>query len=284
MFLQTASKVAWRDLRAAPAKFIFVVLAVAVGVAALSGVKGFGYAFKGMLLKNAKQLIAADVQAQTWNNPTADQLRSMEQIGSQFGRLTRVTETISMARSDTQRVPQMVSVKAIDPSSYPYYGNLGLKPPRPLATLLCDDSSAVVTPELLMRLKVQPGDQIQLGGKAFRIAGTLTAEPDRLASGFGPGMRVLLNRAGLERTGLIQFGSRAAQRFLFKLRPDTNLDAVRDQLKAAMPRVFLTDYREGSPVVGKAIDNTTTFLSLISLIALIVGSLGVAMAMYSHLQ
>jgi putative ABC transport system permease protein len=36
--------------------------------------------------------------------------------------------------------------------------------------------------------------------------------------------------------------------------------------------------------VGKAIDATTTFLSLISLIALIVGSLGVAMAMYSHLQ
>ncbi|MBV9155111.1 MAG: FtsX-like permease family protein [Acidobacteriaceae bacterium] len=48
--------------------------------------------------------------------------------------------------------------------------------------------------------------------------------------------------------------------------------------------MFLSDYREGSPIVGKAIDNTTTFLSLISLIALIVGALGVAMAMYSHLQ
>ncbi len=36
--------------------------------------------------------------------------------------------------------------------------------------------------------------------------------------------------------------------------------------------------------MGRAIDNTTTFLSLISLIALIVGALGVAMAMYSHLQ
>ena len=36
--------------------------------------------------------------------------------------------------------------------------------------------------------------------------------------------------------------------------------------------------------MGKALDATTTFLSLVSLIALIVGSLGVAMAMYSHLQ
>src|SRR5947209_9950871 len=186
-----------------------------------------------MLLKNAKQLIAADVQAQTWNDPTAEQLRRIEQVGSRFGRLTRVTETVSMARSDKQRVPQMVSVKAVDPAAYPYYGNLGLKPARPLASLLCDDSSVVVTPELLMRLKVQGGDRIQLGGKEFRIVGTLIMEPDRLASGFGPGMRVLMNRAGLERTGLIQFGSRAAQRFLIKLRPTANLDGVRDELKDA---------------------------------------------------
>ncbi len=78
--LRTASKIAWRDLHAAPAKFLFVVLAVAVGVAALSGVKGFGYAFKGMLLRNAKQLIAADVQAQTWNDPTPDQLKQLQRI------------------------------------------------------------------------------------------------------------------------------------------------------------------------------------------------------------
>jgi len=136
----------------------------------------------------------------------------------------------------------------------------------------------------LLRLKVRQGDVIRLGGKEFRITGTLLTEPDRLASGFGPGMRVLMSRSGLDRTGLIQYGSRAAQRFLFKLKPNVDLDKMKSDLKAALPHVFITDYREGSPVVGKAIDNTTTFLSLVSLIALIVGSLGVAMAMYSHLQ
>jgi putative ABC transport system permease protein len=93
-----------------------------------------------------------------------------------------------------------------------------------------------------------------------------------------------MTRAGLDRTGLIEYGSRAAQRFLFKLNPKVDLDRLRDQLKAILPRVFISDYREGSPTIGKAIDDTTTFLSLISLIALIVGALGVAMAMYSHLQ
>ncbi|MBV8864783.1 MAG: ABC transporter permease [Acidobacteriaceae bacterium] len=282
--LRTASKIGWRELRAYPAKFAFVVLAVAVGVAALSGVKGFGYAFRGMLLRNAKQLIAADLQAQTWETLTPSQLSHIESIGASNGRLTRVTETVSMAASNRQHIPQMISVKSVDPQVYPFYGKIGLQPARSLGSLLANDSSVVVTPELEMRLKVRPSDTIRLGGKDFKITGTLIAEPDRLASGFGPGMRALVSRAGLDRTGLVQFGSRAAQRFLFELRPGADLDSIKDQLKATIHRVFISDYREGSPAVGKALDNTTTFLSLVSLIALIVGSLGVAMAMYSHLQ
>ncbi|MGI9070184.1 MAG: ABC transporter permease [Bryobacteraceae bacterium] len=284
MFFRTATKIAWRELHAAPAKFFFVILAVAVGVGALSGVKGFGYAFKGMLLRNAKQLIAADVQAQTWTLPAPEQIDQVKRIAKQYGTLTRVTETISMGASERAHVPQMVSIKAVDAAAYPFYGTLKLDPPRPLSELLRDNSSVVVTPELLMRFKLKPGEVIRLGGTDFRISGTLIGEPDRLASGFGPGMRVLMTRAGLDRTGLIQFGSRAAQRFLFKLNPNVNPDQLKTQLKSILPRVFISDYREGSPIVGKAVDNTTTFLSLVSLIALVVGSLGVAMAMYSHLQ
>ncbi len=284
MFIKTASKIAARDLRASSGKFLFVTAAVAIGVAALTGVKGFGFAFRGMLLSNAKQLIAADLQGQTWNDLDTDQLKRLETLARKNGRLTQVTETVSMARPVKGRVPQMVSVKGVDPRVYPFYGDFALEPSKPLATLLADDRSVVVTPELTLRMGVKRGDLIRLGGKDFRIAGTIEAEPDRLASGFGPGMRVIMNRDALEQTGLIQFGSRSAKRFLFKLNRNADLDSVRKQLKSIVPRVFITDYREGSPTVGRAIDNTTTFLSLISLIALIVGSLGVAVAMYSHLQ
>jgi putative ABC transport system permease protein len=284
VFLNTASKIARRDLGASRAKFFFVVLAVAVGVAALSGVKGFGYAFKGMLLRNAKQLIAADLQVQTWNEFSPDRLARMEAIANRYGQMTRVTETISMAGSSHEAVPQMVSVKGVDPAVYPFYGTLNTSPALPLPQLLGADTDVIVTPELMMRLKVNVGDTIKLGASDFRIVGSLTTEPDRLASGFGPGMRVLMSRAALDRTGLIQFGSRAAQRYLFKLKPNVDLDKIKTEITDQFHRVFISDYREGSPAVGKAIDNTTTFLSLVSLIALIVGSLGVAMAMYSHLQ
>src|SRR5579884_3002658 len=134
MFFRTATKIAFRELGAAPGKFGFVVLAVAIGVAILTGVKSSGAAFKNMLLRNARQLIAADVQGQIWALATPDQLARMDALGHRYGEMTRVTETVSMAGA--RGVPQMVSVKAVDPGEYPYYGNFELDPKQPLASAL----------------------------------------------------------------------------------------------------------------------------------------------------
>lgn len=284
MFAGTAFKIAFREIRSAPAKFGLVVLAVAIGIAILTGVQSAGGTLKNLLIKNARQLIAADLQVQVWALPTDAQVARVEKLGHAYGRMTRVTETVSMAGSLHTRFPQMISVKAVDPAQYPYYGDFRLQPAEPLRQLLDNDHSVIVTPELEIRLKVKPGDVLRIGGHEYDITGTIESEPDRLASGFGPGMRVIMTRQGLDRTGLIQFGSRAAQRFLFKLKPAVNLDALRSQLKEILPHSYLTDYQQGSPAIGRAVDMTTGFLSLVSLISLIVGSLGVGMAMYSHLK
>src|SRR5450759_192234 len=59
---------------------------------------------------------------------------------------------------------------------------------------------------------------------------------------------------------------------------------MRDSLKKAFPEAQVVDYRETHPAITRALDRSTTFLSLVSLIALIVGALGVATAIYAHLQ
>lgn len=283
MSFGTASKIAWRELKAAPAKFIFVVLAVAIGVGALSGVKGFSAAFKSMLLGNARQLLAADLAAQIRSIPTEEELQQVRHFAGSSTNFQLVTETVSMAGSDRMRVPLMVSLKAVDPQKYPFYGTLGLEPQQSLQQLLSDEK-VIVSPELLVRLKTKVGGSLRLGGKPFEIAGIVTTEPDRLAGGFGPGMRVFLTQGGLERSGLVQPGSRAAQRFLFKLPANADLDQLKDELKKTFPNARVSDFREGDAAVNRGIERATTFLSLISLVALIVGALGVAMAMYSHLQ
>ena len=55
---ERAGAIAWRDLKSAPGKFAFVVLSVAVGVAALVGVRGFSESFRTTLMTEARSLMA----------------------------------------------------------------------------------------------------------------------------------------------------------------------------------------------------------------------------------
>ena len=70
---QRAAAIAWRDLKSAPGKFAFVVLSVAVGVAALVGVRGFSESFRTTLTTEARSLMAGDLSARIFREPTAEE-------------------------------------------------------------------------------------------------------------------------------------------------------------------------------------------------------------------
>ena len=57
----------------APGKFGFVVLSVAVGVAALVGVRGLSDSFRQTLNTEARSLLAGDLSARMFRAPTADE-------------------------------------------------------------------------------------------------------------------------------------------------------------------------------------------------------------------
>src|SRR5207253_992411 len=101
-----------------------------------------------------------------------------------------VTETISMVASTAVPDPLLVSLKAVDPKVFPFYGTLTLQPEGTLREKLTA-STVVVSEDLRMRLKVTPGDTLRIGGQDFRVAGVITAEPDRMSGSFSVGPRLL---------------------------------------------------------------------------------------------
>jgi putative ABC transport system permease protein len=283
-----AAAIGWRDLRSAPGKFGFVVLSVAVGVAALVGVRGFSDSFRRTLSTEARSLMAGDLSARLFHEPTADETSQIATLAKPAGiRTTWITETVSMASVPPDPVPLLVSLKAVDPAEYPYYGNAVLEPAMSLQQAL-DGDSAVVAQEFLIRLNAQVGQKLRLGGREFRIVAVLMQEPDRITAGTGLGPRVLISQAALARTGLIAPGSRASQRLLMKLpeqgKPQTDLAALRKQVEAALPDAQVMDFREGNPALTQGLDNATAILSLICLVAMVLGAIGVAMAMHAHLE
>jgi putative ABC transport system permease protein len=282
-----AAAIGWRDLKSSPGKFAFVVLSVAVGVAALVGVRGFSESFRRTLSTEARSLMAGDLMARIFRQPSADENVKLAQIEQQGVRQTWVTETVSMASVPPDPVPLLVSLKAVDPGEYPFYGKAELDPDISLRQALEGDS-AVVAEEFLIRLNAHVGETLRLGGRNFKIAAVLKQEPDRISGGSGLGPRVMISRASLDRTALLAPGSRASQRLLLKMqdKPPAGMTTktLRKQLEDALPDAQVTDFREGNPALTQGLDNSTAILSLICLVAMVLGAIGVAMAMHAHLE
>jgi putative ABC transport system permease protein len=59
---------------------------------------------------------------------------------------------------------------------------------------------------------------------------------------------------------------------------------MRKQLEDALPDAQVMDFREGNPALSTGLDNSTAILSLICLVAMVLGAIGVAMAMHAHLE
>jgi len=281
-----AADIGWRDLKSAPGKFAFVVLSVAVGVAALVGVRGFSESFRKTLGTESRSLMAGDLSARLFHEPTADDKGKLAALLKKDGAgisSTWVTETISMASVPPDPVPLLVSLKAVDPAEYPFYGTAELEPAMSLQQALKGDS-AVVAEEFLIRLNAHVGQTLRLGGREFRISAVLAQEPDRMMAGAGMGPRVMISQAALSETGLIAPGSRASQRLLFKLPATTDPVAMRKSVEQALPDAQVMDFKEGNPALAQGLDNSTAILSLICLVAMVLGAIGVAMAMHAHLE
>ena len=97
-----------------------------------------------------------------------------------------------------------------------------------------------------------------------------------MSGSFNVGPRVMISREGLERTGLYPPRKPRIEPVLFKLDPGSpGVGIVGEDMKKAFPEALITDFRETNPNIARGLDRATTFLSLVSLIALIVGAIGV---------
>jgi putative ABC transport system permease protein len=272
---------AWRETRAATGKFLFVVLSVALGAAALTAVTGFNESVRYTLLREARTLMAADISLRMPIQPSAAELTFLDNLKQQGIESTRVTETVSMAGGAGNDAPVLVSVKGADLGAYPFYGTLDLDP----AGTRLDDTSVAVSDDLLLRLGTRVGETLEMGDRKFRIAARIAREPDRMTTGFTLGPRVLFTREGLASTGIIVPGSRITERVLLKLPPEHDVVKTRESLADVFGRrARITDYTETNPQLTRALTRATRFLSLVSLIALIVAGLGVGATMQSHLR
>jgi putative ABC transport system permease protein len=283
-----ALRYALRELRGGLRGFYVFIACIALGVMAIAGVGSVAASLGDGLAREGRTLLGGDVAFSLIQREAKPEevafLRARGEVS--------VAATLrGMARTGDGRLA-LVELKAVD-GNYPMLGELTLDPKLPVADLLAERDGAfgaTADSTLLARLDLKIGDRVTVGGASFQIRSVVGAEPDKLAGGVGFGPRFLVSEAGLRSTGLLQPGSLV--RWIYRLKLPDNAagdraaTALIEDARSVLPQAGWEIRSRGnaSPQLERTINRFTQFLTLVGLAALLVGGVGVANAVKSHID
>ncbi|MFL6824285.1 MAG: ABC transporter permease [Xanthobacteraceae bacterium] len=277
-----------RELRAGLRGFYVFIACIALGVMAMAAVGSLASGLAEGLAREGRIILGGDLAfTLSLREANADERAFLEHRGA----VSLAATMRAMARAQDGRTA-LVEVKAVD-AGYPLYGTVALDPHQPLAQALAYRDGAfgaAVDSALLARLDLKPGARIMVGSAALDIRAVLTSEPDRLAGGLGFGPRLLVSEQALRASGVLQPGS--IVRWHYRLRrPDNDagdaaVRAVATAAQAEFPQAGwdIRSRANAAPSLEQNVERFRQYLAFVGLTALLVGGVGVANAVKSHLD
>jgi putative ABC transport system permease protein len=283
-----ALRYALRELRSGLRGFYVFIACIALGVMAIAGVGSVAASLSEGLTREGRTLLGGDAAFSLIQREAKPEEVAFLRTR---GQVSVAAALRAMARTGDGRLA-LVELKAVD-GNYPMLGELTLEPKMPVADLLAERDGAfgaAADSTLLARLDLKLGDRVTIGNATYQIRSVVEAEPDKLAGNVGLGPRFLASETSLRATGLLQPGSLV--RWIYRVRlPDNAADdraATRlvDDARATHPQAGWEVRSRGnaSPQLERTISRFTQFLTLVGLAALLVGGVGVANAVKSHID
>lgn len=255
-----------------------------LGTAAIAAVGSVSSSIEEGIRSEARTLLGGDLELRIHHRPaTPEQRRWL----ADSARVSEVVTLRAMASRTDGTDRRLVELKAVD-EAYPLVGTVTLESGRSLAEALAQRDGVyglVAVESLLKRLSLAVGDPVTIGNATFRITGILTREPDRATRGIQLGPRVLISRAALDTTGLLQPGALVQFYYRLLLPPGSATDIVRERLSQRFPDApwRIRDPTEAAPGLTRFIDRLTLFMTLVGLSALLIGGIGVGNAVHAFL-
>ena len=283
--LPQALRLVRRELRGGLHGFGVFLACLFLGVFAISAIGSFSAAARSGLLADAGALLGGDLEVRLSQRSVTEAQRDFL---NQQGLLSEVLELRTMAATLDGGQRALVELKAVD-AAYPLYGELAILPRQPLDTALAGAGvafGALVEQSFLQRFGIKVGEQVRVGNVVFTIRGVLQNEPDRTVRAFHLGPRLLVSRAGLSATELLQPGSLVTYRYRLKMAEREQVDGLIETLQQRFPDAGwrLRSWRKAAPRVRYFLERMGTNLTLLGLCALLVGGLGVSGAVRGYLN
>lgn len=308
---------AWREIRGSWRQFVFFLACLAVGVGAVVGIELFATNVESLILRDARSLLGGDLEIRAAHQLSESGRETLDSLRERNVEVTHVRELVGMAavpmedrsqpldddcpspctlsqreREFDAQATQLVELKAVE-ERYPLYGRVEMTPQQPLhsslARLDCPSRpcfGALVQESLLISLGLQLHDHVKIGQAWFAVTGMLVKEPDRVASAFSLGPRVLISSQALHATDLVKPGSRMRERYLLRVPESLALGPLRGELQGRLGSegAGVSSYRDAQPRIRRFLDQLTTYLGLIGLTSLFVGGIGIACTIHGFMR
>lgn len=277
------TRLAWRDSRGMRGRLVLYVSAMALGVAALVAIRSFGVNLQRAVDEQAREVFGSDLEVRRSSPFSGAHEALLDSLRAETGATVLREATFpSMARfpdaGGGEGRTRLGQVRAVD-GPFPLYGRAETTPAG-AAERFQQTGGALVDATLMLQMRAEVGDSVEVGGRRYAIVGRVDGVPGQTDIAALVGPRVYLPLADLDTT-LLGFGSRARYLAAFRFPPEAGEKGAPRALALATPRLDAAEIRydtagEGQESIGEASDYLTRFLSLVGFVALLLGGVGVA--------
>jgi putative ABC transport system permease protein len=259
-----------------------LLLALTIAVAALTGV-GFLVGRIGAAVDlQASEVLAADVRL---GSPQPISNRYFDEAAARGIRTTRGINLLSVVFNGEES--QLTNVRAVA-EGFPLRGKVLVADepfvPGVEAKGIPGRGEAWPDSKLLVAIGAKLGSQISIGSGTFRVTRVLISRPDQGGSFAELAPSLIMNIEDVPSTELIQPGSRVSYVALFAGARD-RVDEFKEWLRTSRQRgERLLDVAQASTQIKNATDRASRFLSLASLVSVLLCSIAVAMSARRYVQ
>lgn len=281
-------RIALRELRGGLRGFFVFIACIAIGVMTIAAVGSFARSLTEGLAREGRTILGADIAFSLLHREASAAERAFLE---RQGNVATAATMRAMARTADQR-SALVELKAVD-NAYPHFGALRLAPAMPLGEAVAPRDGAygaAVDQALLARLELPLGARVQVGNATIELRAVIENEPDKLSAGVAFGPRLLVSLDALRASGLLQPGSLVRWSYQIRLpdaaASDRAAEAVSANAQRDLPQAGweIRSRANASPALERNIERFTQFLTLVGLIALLVGGVGVANAVKAYVE
>lgn len=272
-----AAKHWFNDLRSSETRLL--IIATLLAALSMSMISSFSDRLSRTMHYRASELIAGDVTLYSTRELSSNYISHAESLGLET---TTALGFSTMAFANDQL--QLVRVRSVQ-ANYPlkgynqvadgFYGDENTK--SELLAASPEPGTVWAEERILQKLNINLGDTIEVGNAVFKVTRILQQDADRSGSLFSPFGRMLMAYDDVPSTGVVNQGSRIFYKQYYTGN-ESQLSNFVDWLKPQLNKADrLAGIEESQNNVGNALQKAQQYLSLASLISVLLAAVAIAL-------